>query len=116
MATKFDKIKDVQLKGGLLDTDNVPGQMSMPEDYPETAPEPKPEAVKKSSAKKKEHEGHKLASFYLSAEDLDLYRRYATATGVTMSKLVGMAVKEYVNNGVKTMTNKERTIFNALKK
>ena len=111
MANKFDKIKETQKKGGLLDVpedNNIPGQMTMPVDYPETAPEQPTEEKPKSK--------HKLSSFYLSAEDYDLYKRYATAKGMTLSKLIGIAVSEYVQNGIKLMSNKEMTLFELLKK
>lgn len=47
---------------------------------------------------------HKLASFYLSAAELKRYKAYCRATGTTLSRMVGDAVRQYVDAGTENMT------------
>ena len=67
-----------------------------------------PKSKQAADAKSK----HKLASFYVSVDDLARYKAFASVLGITTSALVGTAVKAYVD-GYK-LTPEQQKAFDAL--
>ena len=59
---------------------------------------------------------HKLASFYVSDEDLKRYKTFCRVSGVTMSKMIGEAVRQYVDAGVGAFSKEQKQAFDILVK
>lgn len=59
---------------------------------------------------------HKLASFYVSDEDLKRYKTFCRVSGVTMSKMIGEAVRQYVDAGVDAFSKEQKQAFDILVK
>jgi len=120
--------------GDIFDDDILPGQQSIVNDYPDAIPsdqaqeppkqkpkrkpkaEPKqaqesPKVEPKAEASSKEY---KLSSFYVLPDDLKRYKALAQATGTTLSKLTGEAVKQYAEELEKKLSPEQRAVYDAL--
>jgi len=101
--------------GDIFDDDILPGQQSIVNDYPDAIPpdqaqEP-PKVEPKAEASSKEY---KLSSFYVLPDALKRYKALAQATGTTLSKLTGEAVKLYAEELEKKLSPEQRAVYDAL--